>query len=92
MTPEASFTAKCKKYIGGYWIRLSNQSTTGLPDYIVIHKRRPLFVEMKAPGKTARLSQMVAGKELSRKTGVPFIVINSDETADAAKRYLSQEE
>jgi hypothetical protein len=85
---ESGFTGKCKRLVGGTWIRLKSQSQTGLPDWMVLKNLKVAFVEMKAPGELARPAQIVKGRNLSKKSGWPFMVVNSEDAANELKRYF----
>jgi hypothetical protein len=56
---------------GGLSFKLSPVYVKGLPDRLVLHKGRAIFVEMKAPGKVASRMQLHIHAKLA---GVGFKV------------------
>lgn len=60
-----SHLVKAVKRIGGKSIKMVPLHETGIPDRLVLHKGKAVFVELKAPGKKPRAIQVAYMKELN---------------------------
>lgn len=75
--------------MGGLCWKFVSPGTIGVPDRIVIHKGKVIFVELKAAGQKPRAIQMHRAKQLDCQN-CPVIVIDSK--ADVDRFVMSMEE
>lgn len=67
--------------INGLTFKFSSPGNAGVPDRIVIHKSKVVFVELKAPGKKVRKLQQYQIDKI-RKHGIDVVVIDSIKGVD----------
>lgn len=72
---ESYLKGKVEKY-GGVYLKFTSPGNTGVPDRLVIVRRKTIYVELKRPGETLRPKQEYWAKKL-RGLGHTVYVIDS---------------
>lgn len=72
-----------KRKTKGLCFKFTSPGTIGVPDRIIVMKTGIFFVEVKAPGKKPRPSQILMHKKI-KATGQPVWVVDSYESVDKA--------
>jgi hypothetical protein len=67
--------------IGGMCLKFTSPGTAGVPDRIIIHEGRTMFVELKRPGETPRPLQVTVFRQMKR-LGAFIYVLSSKEQVD----------
>lgn len=75
--------------IGALVYKFESPSNSGVPDRIVIHKGRVVFVELKKPGKRLRPLQRIVIERM-RSHGASCDVISTPEQVDLFAKVLDQ--
>ena len=67
--------------IGGLCLKFTSPGTAGVPDRIIIHEGRTMFVELKRPGENPRPLQVTVFRQMKRE-GAFIYVLSSKEQVD----------
>ena len=67
--------------IGGMCLKFTSPGTAGVPDRIIIHEGRTMFVELKRPGEKPRPLQVTVFRQMKRE-GAFIYVLSSKEQVD----------
>lgn len=77
---ESYFQNEVKRH-NGLALKFTSPSSRGVPDQIVLYDSQTYFVEMKAPNKKPRKSQITMHKTF-KQHGVPVHTLDSYEAVD----------
>lgn len=83
MRTENDIENYLKKKTKGLCLKFTSPGTIGAPDRIVVLPTGTFFVEVKAPGKKPRASQLAMHRKI-QKAGQPVWVVDSYESVDQA--------
>ena len=87
MRTEKDIENYLKKKTKGLCLKFMSPGTVGVPDRIIICQKGIFFVEVKAPGKKPRASQIAMHKKIS-KAGQHVWVVDSYESVDQALKDM----
>lgn len=63
----------------GMCLKFVSPGTAGVPDRIVIHKGRTMFVELKRPGEKPRPLQKVRARQMSAAGAMVYCISTTDQ-------------
>ncbi|WP_438831878.1 VRR-NUC domain-containing protein [Streptococcus pluranimalium] len=87
MRTEKDIENYLKRKTKGLCLKFTSPGTIGVPDRIVVMPTGTFFVEVKAPGKKARPSQIAMHKKIIE-AGQPVWVVDTYESVDQALRDM----
>lgn len=87
MRTEKDIENYLKKKTKGLCLKFISPGTVGVPDRIVVMKTGVFFVEVKAPGKKPRPSQVAMHKKI-KEAGQHVWVVDSYESVDIALKEM----
>ncbi|HEO7319343.1 TPA: VRR-NUC domain-containing protein [Streptococcus agalactiae] len=87
MRTEKDIENYLKKKTKGLCLKFTSPGTVGVLDRIVVMKTGVFFVEVKAPGKKPRPSQILMHKKI-KEVGQPVWVVDSYESVDIALKEM----
>jgi hypothetical protein len=77
---EKKLTEEVKK-LGGMCLKFGTSGFTGMPDRIILHSGRAIFVELKGLGRKQTLKQQAVSRKLAQ-LGFTVWVIDSHESLE----------
>lgn len=83
MRTEKDIENYLKKKTRGLCLKFTSPGTIGVPDRIIVMNTGTFFVEVKAPGKKPRPSQIAMHKKIND-AGQPVWIVDSYESVDQA--------
>lgn len=87
MRTEKDIENYLKKKTKGLCLKFTSPGTVGVPDRILVMNTGTFFVEVKAPEKKPRPSQIAMHKKIND-AGQPVWVVDSYESVDQALRDM----
>lgn len=87
MKSEKDIENYLKRKCRGLCLKFTSPGTVGVPDRIIICEKGVFFVEVKAPGKKPRMSQLLIHRKFER-FGHKVWVVDSYESVDRALEEL----
>ncbi|HEN0286676.1 TPA: VRR-NUC domain-containing protein [Streptococcus agalactiae] len=87
MRTEKDIENYLKKKTKGLCLKFTSPGTIGAPDRIIVMKTGVFFVEVKAPGKKPRPSQILMHKKI-KEVGQPVWVVDSYESVNKALKEM----
>ncbi|CRR07359.1 VRR-NUC domain-containing protein [Streptococcus equi] len=87
MRTEKDIENYLKKKTKGLCLKFASPGTIGVPDRIVVMNTVTFFVEVKAPGKKPRPSQVAMHKKI-KEAGQHVWVVDSYESVDIALKEM----
>lgn len=87
MRTEKDIENYLKRKTKGLCLKFTSPGTLGVPDRIVVMPTGTFFVEVKAPGKKPRPSQIAMHKKIAE-AGQPVWVVDTYESVDRALRDM----